>query len=153
LRDYLKRLPDFDDVEAERQAIAHAAAFPDALTALLLIGPRMMQPPPWCMRGSVNSMAAIMKTLGKAAEHRADKWPAAATLLYRAMVLSVLERGFSKGYKYAARDLENAASVAGRLPTDSSIPDHDAFVAGLKAKHGRKYGFWTLTTGTERVAR
>jgi hypothetical protein len=74
-------------------------------------------------------------------------------LLYRAMVLSVLERGFSKGYKYAARDLKNAASVARRLPTDSGIPDHDAFVDGLKAKHGRKYGFWTLTSGAERTAR
>ncbi len=39
------------------------------------------------------------------------------------------------------------------LPTDSNIPDHDAFVAGLKDKHGRKYGSGTLTTGTERVAR
>ena len=38
------------------------------------------------------------ETLRKAAEHLADKWAAAATLLYRAMVLSVLERGFSKGY-------------------------------------------------------
>jgi hypothetical protein len=70
-----------------------------------------------------------------------------------AMVLSVLERGFSKGYKYAARDLKNAASVASRLPTDSGIPDHDAFVAGLKDQHGRKYGFWTLATGTERAVR
>jgi hypothetical protein len=93
------------------------------------------------------------ETLGKAAEHLADKWPAAATLLYRAMVLSVLERGFSKGYKYAARDLGSAASVAKRLPAESDIPDHAAFVAGLKAKHGRKYGFWTIATGTERTAR
>jgi hypothetical protein len=49
--------------------------------------------------------------------------------------------------------LVNAASVARRLPTDSGIPDHAAFVAGLKAKHGRKYGFWTLASGTERTAR
>jgi hypothetical protein len=155
LRDHLKRLPDFDDVEAERRAIAHAMTFPDALTALSFL---IHWPAHEAAAALVGARLGELdgrhyETLGKAAEHLADKWPAAATLLYRAMVLSVLERGFSKGYKYAARDLKNAASVASRLPADSGIPDHDAFVAGSKAKHGRKYGFWTLATGTERAAR
>jgi hypothetical protein len=153
LRDHLKRLPDFDDVEAERRAIAHAMTFPDALTALnFLIA--------WLAHEAAVALVHTRlgeldgrhyETLGKAAEHLADEWPGAATLLYRAMVLSVLERGFSNGYKYAARDLGNAASVAKRMPAESGIPDHDAFVAGLKAKHGRKYGFWTLATGAERT--
>ena len=34
LRDYLKHLPDFEDFEAEREAIAYAETFPDVLTAL-----------------------------------------------------------------------------------------------------------------------
>jgi len=34
LRDYLARLPDFDDVEALDRALAHAAAYPDVETAL-----------------------------------------------------------------------------------------------------------------------
>jgi hypothetical protein len=92
------------------------------------------------------------ETLGRAAGHLADKWPAPATLLYRALVSSVLERGFSKGYKYAARDLSSAATAAKRLPTDNGISDHAAFVANLKSKHGRKYGFWTLITGPEPAA-
>lgn len=155
LRDHLKRLPDFDDVEAERQAIAHAAAFPDAVAALsFLIDWPVLDVAATLVHARLGELdGRHYETLGKAAEHLAGKWPAAATLLYRALVLSVLERGFSKGYKYAARDLTNAASVASRLPTDSGIADHDAFVASLKAKHGRKYGFWTLTTGTERDAR
>ena len=155
LRDYLKRLPDFDDIEAERRAIAHAATSPDALTALsFLVNWPAYDAAATLVHARLGELdGRHYETLGKAAEHLAEKRPAAATLLYRAMVLSVLERGFSKGYKYAARDLKNAASVASRLPADSGIPDHDAFVAGLKAKHGRKYGFWTLATGTERAAR
>ena len=47
----------------------------------------------------------------------------------------------------------NAASVTKRMPADIDIPDHAAFVASLKAKHGRKYGFWTLATGPGRTAR
>jgi hypothetical protein len=155
LRDHLQRLPDFDDIEAEGQAIAHAAAFPDALTPLSFL---IDWPAHEAAATLVNARFGELdgrhyETLGKAAEHLADKWPGAATLLYRAMALSVLERGFSKGYKYAARDLKNAASAASRLPADNGIPDHDAFIANLKAKHGRKYGFWTLTTGTERATR
>jgi hypothetical protein len=155
LRDHLKRLPDFDDIEAERRAIAHAAAFPDVLTALsFLIDWPAHEAAATLVHARLGELdGRHYETLGKAAEHLAGKWPAAATLLYRAMILSVLDRGFSKGYKYAARDLKNAASAAGRLPADNGIPDHDAFVASLKAEHGRKYGFWTLTTGTERVAR
>jgi hypothetical protein len=35
LRDYLKRLPDFEDFATEQKALAHAATFPSALTALV----------------------------------------------------------------------------------------------------------------------
>ena len=34
LRAYLKRLPDFDDIEAEERAMAHATAYPSLLHAL-----------------------------------------------------------------------------------------------------------------------
>ncbi len=155
LRDHLKRLPDFDDIEAERQAIAHAMTFPNALAALsFLIDWPAHEAAATLVHTRLGELdGRHYETLGKAAEPLADKWPGAATLLYRAMVLSVLERGLSKGYKYAARDLGSAALVAKRLPAESGSPEHAAFVASLKAKHGRKYGFWTLATSTERAVR
>jgi hypothetical protein len=94
-RDHLKRLPDFDDVEAERQAIAHATAFPDVLTALnfLIDWPGHEAAAAALVHARLGELDGChYETLGKAAEHLAGKWPAAATLLYRAMVLSVLER-------------------------------------------------------------
>ncbi len=73
-----------------------------------------------------------------------EKWPVSATLLYRGLVRSVLERGYSKAYRYAARDLASATMLAPRLAPDGAIPVHAEFYAMLKAKHGRKYGFWQL---------
>jgi hypothetical protein len=154
LRDHLKRLPDFDDVEAEQRAIADAMTFPDVLNALsFLIDWPAHEAAANLVQARLTELdGRHYETLGKAAEHLADKWPAAATLLYRALVSSVLERGFSKGYKYAARDLSSAAMTARRLSPDSGVPDHAAFVASLKSKHGRKYGFWTLISGPEPAA-
>ena len=146
LREHLKRLPDFEDVEVERKAIAHAAAFPTALTALsFLVGwPALDVADALVRRRFAELDGRHYDHLGEAAERLSDNWPVAATLLYRALVLSVLERGFSKAYKYAARDLSSARATAERLPVDAGIPDHAAFLAGLKVKHGRKYGFWNI---------
>jgi uncharacterized Zn finger protein len=79
-----------------------------------------------------------------AAEAMEEKFPEAATLLYRRMVESVLERGSSKQYRYAARDLQSCARLAPRLPVPGSIESHAIFVARLQKAHGRKYGFWGL---------
>jgi len=53
----------------------------------------------------------------------------------------VLERGSSKQYQYAARDLLSCARLAPRLPVPGLIESHASFVARLRKAHGRKYGF------------
>lgn len=152
LRDYLGRLPDFEDFEAERRAIEHAAAFPSALTALsFLVEWPALDAADALVRRRIGELdGRHYDHLGKAAERLADKWPVSATLLYRALVLSVLDRGFSKAYKYAARDLSTAHRLGGRVPADGGIPDHAAFHASLKATHGRKYGFWNIVANEHR---
>jgi hypothetical protein len=52
---------------------------------------------------------------------------------------SLLERGSSKQYGYAARDVRHSASLAGRVADEGGIEGHEAFVARLKREHGRKY--------------
>jgi len=59
----------------------------------------------------------------------------------------VLERGYSKAYGYAARDLTSALMLGSRLPADSGIPSHAEFYVTLKARHGRKYSFWQIVDG------
>jgi hypothetical protein len=146
LRAYLKRLPDFEDFPIEQRALAHASVFPSAITALMfLIGWPDLEAADRLVRKRILELdGREYVQLGKAAETLMDKWPVSATLLYRTLVRSVLERGYSKAYGYAARDLASASSLGSRLPADSGITSDAEFYAELKARHGRKYAFWQL---------
>jgi len=149
LREYLKRLPDFEDFAAEQKALAYAATFPSVLSALIFfVEWRAFEAADRLVRQRIAEFdGRNYEELGKAAEHLAEKWPVSATLLYRTLVRSVLERGYSKAYRYAARDLASASMLADRLPADSGNPAHATFHADLKARHGRKYGFWQIVEG------
>ena len=82
--------------------------------------------------------------LRPAAEALEGKFPEAASLLYRRLVESVLDRGSSKQYPYGASDFQSCTRLSSRLPTPGSIETHAAFVARLQKAHGRKYVFWGL---------
>jgi hypothetical protein len=151
LREYLKRLPDFEDVEAERKAIEHAGTFSKALTALcfLVEWPALEAADALVRRRMTELEGGYRLSIGEAAERLGEKWPISATLLYRAHVLSVLDGGLARVYENAARDLSSALVLAKRLPPDSGIPDHAAFVASLGSKYGRLYGFWNIVAGKD----
>jgi len=78
------------------------------------------------------------------AEALEEKFPQAASLLYFRLTESVLARGSSKRYQYAARDLLSCVRLAPHLPVPGSIESHGSFVARLQKAYGRKYGFWGL---------
>jgi hypothetical protein len=59
--------------------------------------------------------------LRPAAEALEDKYPAGATRLYRRMVESVLHRGLSKQYPYAARELQSCIRLAPRIADEADI--------------------------------
>jgi hypothetical protein len=75
----------------------------------------------------------------------------AATLLYRRLVSSVVDRAASKYYPYAVRDFHAAAKLADAIEGDASVPSHSEWHAELRRLHGRKIGFWNLVDG--KVAR
>ena len=56
----------------------------------------------------------------------------------------IMRRGSSKQSGYAARDVRHSASLADRAAGEGGIEGHEALVARLKRRHGRKYGFWQL---------
>jgi len=155
LREHLKRLPDFDDFTTEQKALNYAATFPSALTALIFfVEWPALEAADRLVRQRISELdGRNYESLGTAAERLSEKWPVSATLLYRTLVLSVLERGYAKAYQYASRDLASASNLASRLPANSGIPTHAAFHAELKAKHGRKYGFWQIVEGSHRPSR
>jgi hypothetical protein len=95
LRAYLKRLPDFEDFEAERKAFAITAAHRSAETALtLFVAWPDLQRADRLVRERLTELdGAAYYTLRPAAEALEEKYPAAATRLYRCMLESVLDSG------------------------------------------------------------
>jgi hypothetical protein len=146
LRAYLKRLPDFDDFEAEQKALDVAAAYKQAARGLaFFIEWRALDRADRLVRERLTALdGRLYEVLRPAAEALEEKFPEAASLLYRRLVESVLERGSSKQYQYAVRDLLSCARLAPHLPVPGSIEIHAEFVARLQKAHGRKYGFWGL---------
>ena len=146
LRAYLKRLPDFEDFEAEQKALDVAAAHKQAARGLaFFIEWRALDRADRLVRERLAALdGRLYEVLRPAAEALEEKFSEAASLLYRRLIESVLERGSSKQYQYAARDLLSCARLAPHLPVPGSIESHAAFVARLQKVHGRKYGFWGL---------
>jgi hypothetical protein len=80
--------------------------------------------------------------LDPAAQLIEGKHPMAATLLRRAMIEDTLNGAKSTRYKHAARHLLECESLAPSIADFGSVGTHESFVGRLRAKHGRKAGFW-----------
>ena len=155
LRAYLKRLPDFEDFEAEQKALDAAAAHKQAARGLaFFITWRAHDRADRLVRERLTALdGRLYEVLRPAAEALEEKFPEAASLLYRRLIESVLERGSSKQYQYAARDLQGSpmkmveALWGGELPTFDSIDDANELIGALVM------GLWNrLTRHQERSA-
>ncbi len=155
LRAYLKRLPDFEDFEAEQKALDVAAAHKQAARGLaFFITWRAHDRADRLVRERLTALdGRLYEVLRPAAEALEEKFPEAASLLYRRLIESVLERGSSKQYQYAARDLQGSpmkmveALWGGELPTFDSIDDANELIGALVM------GLWNrLTRHQERSA-
>jgi tetratricopeptide (TPR) repeat protein len=146
LRDHLKRLPDFEDFEAEERAKELARRFADPHRALVFfVAWRDLHAAAQLVRERLEEFdGRDYVTLGAAAEALAGKHPVAATLLYRRMIESILGRASANQYGYAVRNVRNCESLAGQLPEDAGIEGHHAFMARRRKEHGRKSKFWDL---------
>ncbi|MCF6197939.1 MAG: hypothetical protein L3J67_00835 [Hyphomicrobiaceae bacterium] len=148
LQDYLQRLPDFEDFEAERKAIEVAGKYSDATTALgfLVRRPELEDANALVLARHEELDGDRTKTLGEAADHLSEKHQVAATLVYRCLVMSVLKRADTRYYKYAARDLGFCEGLAAQIEGED-IDSHATFFADVKKLHGLKYRFWEQMEG------
>lgn len=146
LRPYLRGLPDFEDVEAEDRAMAHALAHPDRHLALafLVTWPNLEAANRLVRAHHAELDGRDYGRLRPAAEALAEKYSTAATLLHRILAEDVLRRASSRQYQYAARDIRACASLAPLLPDEHGLESHDTFMARLRRQHPRKIGFWSL---------
>ncbi|WP_375429656.1 DUF6880 family protein [uncultured Sphingomonas sp.] len=144
LRAFLKNLPDFEDLEAEQRAIAHARGFADVHHALaFLVGwPALDRAAALVIDRADALDGDLYELLTPAAEALEEKHPLAATILRRAMINFTLGRARASRYGHAARHLASCAYLARRIAAFGPVADHDAYLARLRQDHGRKVGFW-----------
>jgi len=74
----------------------------------------------------------------------ASNHPLSATLLFRAMVDSTLERAIAKYYKYAVRHLKKCDRLAPLVTDWHGFADHDTYCGELKTRHALKSSLWKL---------
>jgi hypothetical protein len=144
LRDFLKRLPDFEDIEAEERAMAHAAAYSSLRSALgFFLG---WPSPDRAARLLIDRHDEIdgdrYELLVPAADALSERFPLSATLALRAMIDFTLSKARSKRYGYAAQHLAECEGLAGRIEDFGTFEAHATYVKRLKRDHGRKTGFW-----------
>jgi hypothetical protein len=131
LRAYLKRLADFDDVEAEDKALAHAEDFHDLHAALdfLIDWPAWDRAARLVLRRPGDLDGDRPELLEPAARAIEGRHPLAATLLLRAMILDTARYARTVRYKDAQRQLLEAASLAPAIADWQGHEDADAFAA------------------------
>ncbi len=146
LHAYLKRLPDFDDIEAEERALDHAERSESLLQAVafLVSWPALDRAARLVTLRAAELDGDHYEILTPVADALAGKHPLAATLVRRAMIGFSLTKARSSRYRHAVRHLMECASLAGAIPDFGAFETHEAYAARLKAEHGRKSGFWSL---------
>ena len=144
LREFLKELPDFEDIEAEERAKAIAFAFPHVHAALTFL----VDWPDHAMAARLVEIRSeeldgdAYHVLTPAAEALDGRHSLAATLARRAMILFTLTEARSTRYKHAARHLLECEAADRTIDDYGEHPDHATFVEALWQRHGRKQGFW-----------
>jgi hypothetical protein len=148
LRAYLKRLPDFDDVEAEERALSHAQEHKSLLQALsfLVSWPALDRAASLVIRRAAELDGDHYEILTPAANTLAGKHPLAATLGLRSMINFSLGRSRSSRYQHVARHLMECASLALAIRDFGSFETHEAYATRLRGEHGRKSSFWKLVS-------
>jgi hypothetical protein len=146
LRDYLKRLADFEDVVAEEQAFKVAAEHPLPLLALqFLVGwPALPRAARYVIEQGQDWYGDAYEIYEPAAERLSADHPVAASLLLRAMVVFALSTGRTKRYRYAATHLRSCEQLAARIDDWQGVEPHTSFAGRLRELFALNWSFWKL---------
>ncbi|MCP4381801.1 MAG: hypothetical protein GY798_10390 [Hyphomicrobiales bacterium] len=146
LRAYLKRLPDFEDVEAETKALDAVQGSHEVHSGLhfLISWPALDRAANLVIQRADEINGDHYGILSPAADALAEKYPLAATLVLRAMIDFSLEKGRHSRYKHAARHLLECSSLASTIDDFGPFESHTTYTARLRRDHGRKSAFWSL---------
>lgn len=91
--------------------------------------------------GSLLPLAETMETVQR---------PLAASVVYRALLDSILRRAQTKTYPHGVRYLKKLDRLAGSVTDWGGQGSHDTYLQHLRQTHGRKYSFWSKYEGKKR---
>ena len=145
LRDYLKRLPAFEDGEAQERALDLVLQHPYLGPALEFLHqwPDRRRTARLILARPDELVRADEKVLGVVAEALEAEQPLAATLCLRALIESIVEQARSNRYRHAVRHLASCRRLAGAIDAWGAIPDHNTYVMDLLHAYGHRMGFLT----------
>ena len=144
LRDYLQRLDDFADVDAEERALALAEQHPLPLMALefLVFWPCLPRAARFVISHWQDWDGDVDEIYEPAAERLSANHPLAATLLLRAMVVFALSMERAKRYRAAAEHLRQCEELDARIDDWQGMESHASFAGRLREAFGLKWSFW-----------
>jgi hypothetical protein len=85
-----------------------------------------------------------------AALERKGLW-AGATVVYRALLVAILDRAYAPAYHHAARYWARLAALAPNCTVLRHLESPEVFDAGIRARHKRKSSFWAHVSGARRA--
>lgn len=91
--------------------------------------------------GSLLSLAEAME---------ADNRHLVTSLIYRSLLISILERGYTKAYPHGIRYLKKLDKLAESVAEWKEFNHHQAFKAQIVEAHGRKRSFWSKYGGIKK---
>jgi hypothetical protein len=144
LRDYLRRLPDFTDGEAEERAFALVEEHPSPLAALqfLVAWPALPRAARYVVAHCEEWDGNAYEIYEPAAERLAADHPIAASFLLRSMVVFALSMGRTKRYRYAVEHMRQCERLDARIGDCDDFEPHSSFEGRLREAFGQKWSFW-----------
>jgi len=67
----------------------------------------------------------------------------AATVIYRSLLISILERGYTKAYRHGVLYLKKLDKLAISITQWMKFDNHESFKDQIYLSHGRKHSFWS----------
>jgi hypothetical protein len=145
LRDHLKRLPAFEDGEAQERALDLVLQHPYLGPALEFLHqwPDRRRTARLILARPAELERADEKVLGVVAEALEAEQPLAATLCLRVLIEAIVEQARSNRYRHAVRHLASCRRLAGAIEAWGEIPDHNTYIMDLLYAYVHRMGFLT----------
>ena len=146
LREYLKRLPDFEDVEAEARELDFAMNSADSYTLfeLLMEWPDFDRAATLALNTHYDSLWVFFEDSHQLFAEFELRHPLATTLIYRSTIESYLRIGSQGRMKIAAKLLFDCERLAPSIKDFGEHPGHDEFLRILRTSASSRTKFWQI---------